>query len=297
MTAPSYHAPRSLDDALEILGSLGDEATVVAGGQDVVPLMNQGRLAPRHIMDISHLTELRGIAGEATLGGERRTFVHGPIILGALTTYTDVARHPGLGARLPLLTDALRQMGGGPQVRHRGTVGGAVCAAQPVYDLPVCLLALDAVFILAGREGVRRIPASSFFLDAGRTARRPAELLTAIEIPPAPAGGTSAYVKLKFSEGGYTIAGAASVLVRDPDGVCREARLALAAVSRVPQRIPSAESAVVGGRIGAQSLATLGVRVEEAIADPIDDVMAPAPYRRAMAGVMARRAVAQAAAR
>jgi CO/xanthine dehydrogenase FAD-binding subunit len=283
--APTYRAPRSLEEAIAVLGALGPEATVVAGGQDVVPLMNQGRLAPRHIVDISRLGELRGI-----IDGETVT-------LGALTTYADLARHVALGAALPLLIDALRQMGGGLQVRNRGTVGGAVCAALPAYDLPACLLALEAVFVLAGEDGVRRVPASAFFLDAGRTARRAAELLTAIEFPPLPGGARYAYVKLKFSEGGYTIAGAACVLVMAGDGACREARLAVSGVSRVPRRQPAAEASLRDLHVRDAGLDAMAARVEEAVTDPIEDVMATGAYRRAMAGVMARRAVVRAVGR
>ena len=283
MTAPTYRVPRSLSDALMVLHDLGAAATVLAGGQDIVPLMNQGRLVPSHLVDISRLIELHGITE------------NGVITIGALTTHADLARHGIIRTRLPLLVDAVRQMGGGLQVRNRGTIGGALCAANPAYDLPACLLALDAVLILAGAAAMRRVPASAFFLGAGRTARRAGELLTAIEVPPPPAGATAAYVKLKFMEGGYTIAGAACVLVMAADGTCREARLAVSGVSGAPQRVPAAEAALAGIRVTGDALSAFAAQVEGAITDPIEDVMAPGDYRREMAGVVARRAAARAA--
>jgi len=285
VTAPVYHAPRSLAEALAVLQEFRGAGTVLAGGQDIVPLMNQGRLAPTHLVDIARLEELRNITEDAGL------------TIGALATHADLVRHGTIRSHLPLLVDAVRQMGGGLQVRNRGTIGGSLCAANPAYDLPACLLVLDAVLVLAGAAGVRRVSSSAFFLGAGRTVRRDDELLTAIEIPALPTGAGSAYVKLKFMEGGYTIAGAACVLVASANGTCREARLAVSGVSAVPRRISAAEAVLAGHRVTSETLAAVSAQIAGTITDPIEDVMAPADYRREMAGVMAARAVAEAAAR
>lgn len=280
----TYLAPRSLDEALAALRDLDPAATVLAGGQDVVPLMNRGRLVPAHLVDISRLDTLAAITDT------------GVITIGPLVTHDRLMREPVIGERFPLLVETVGQIGGGVQVRNRGTIGGAVCAANPAYDLPASLVALEAVFVLASSHGPRRISASDFVTGAGRTARRSDELLIGIEVPP-PADSSSAYVKLKFMEGGYTIAGAACLLALDGDRICTQARLVLSGVTETPIRVPEVERALVGIRITRAALERVAAGTPAAIVHPISDVMAPADYRRAMAGVVAARAVAQAAMR
>ncbi len=280
-----YLSARSLNEALTMLHERSPAATIIAGGQDIVPLMNQGRLAPSSLLDVSRLTELAAISDDHVL------------TIGALATHTAIERNPLIHRRAPLLSEVVAQIGGGIQVRNRGTIGGAVAAANPAYDLPARLVALDAVCVLSSVQETRRIPAAVFFTGAGRTARRPDELLVAIEVsPPRPRTGF-AYAKLKFTDGCYTIAGAACVLTMTADGVCQTASVVLSGVTEAPFALPTVASRLIGTRITDETMVVAAVLASTAVKAPITDVMADGDYRRAMAGVIAAQAVARAAAR
>jgi carbon-monoxide dehydrogenase medium subunit len=185
-------------------------------------------------------------------------------------------------------------IGGGIQVRNRGTIGGAACAANPVYDYAPCLVAAGAEFLVVSTMGPRRIPADEFFRDAYTTALRPGELLVEIVLPAFGPQTGAAYQKLTFSDGCYNIASAACLAQVDAAGVYRLVRLAVGGTTPVPIRLLQAEAALAGARPSAEAFAEAGVLAEEAVIDPISDVMADGAYRRAMAGVMVRRALASA---
>ena len=281
--ALTYHKPGSTEEALRILHSLGAEAKILAGGQDIVPLMNQGKLAPRSIVDLKELTGLLGVWTR-----------NGSMVVGALTTHRGIERSEHILARCGLLADAAGQIGGGVQVRNRGTIGGAICAGNPAYDFAPCLVALGAEFQLLSVNGERRVAAADFFVDAHTTALRPNELLAEIIIPIANSAASFAYQKLKFSDGCYCIASAACVLELNPDGSCGLVRLVLGGVSPTPIRLSQVETLVAGSQISEELLAKVTAAAQQSVGNPINDVQADGEYRRAMAGVMARRALARA---
>ena len=281
--ALTYYKPGSIEETLRILDNSGAEARILAGGQDIVPVMNQGQLAPCSLVDVKELTGMRGVRTQ-----------NGSMVIGALTTHRNIERSDLVLARCGLLADAAGQIGGGVQVRNRGTIGGAVCAGNPAYDFAPCLVALSAELQLLSVSGERRIPAADFFLDAHRTALRPNELLSEITIPIANSGASFAYEKLKFSDGCYCIASAACAVELNTDGSCRLVRLALGGVSATPIRLSQVEALVAGSQISDELLAGVTAAAQESVSDPINDVHADGEYRRAMAGVMARRALARA---
>lgn len=275
----------TLQESLEVLDTIGANATVLAGGQDVMPLMNQGRLIPHHIVDISHLPGLDSIDNTD------------PVTIGALVTHTRLAHHPIIREHLPLLAEAAWQIGGGPQVRNRGTIGGALCAANPVYDLPPCLAALDARVILRTVTEERRVATSAFVRRAGETTLAPGELVIAIEIPTPPLHSGWAYEKLKFTEGGYTIVGAACLVVLTQDGTCLQARIVLGGVCEFPFRLLGVEEFVLGHRFTDKVLGEVSLLTASQIAEPRSDVMADGDYRKAVAGVVVARGLQRAVGR
>lgn len=190
------------------------------------------------------------------------------------------------------------QIGGGIQVRNRGTIGGAVCSGNPMYDFAPCLVALDAEVRLLNVSGERRMPAVEFFRDAFVTAARPDELLADIKIPLDRAAADTvtghAYEKLKFTDGCYCVAGAACVAQLSADGALTSVRLSLGGVEPVPMRLTHIETRIAGARPTERLLDEVAAAAREGVAHPIDDVMADGEYRRAMAGVVARRALSRA---
>lgn len=281
--APAYHAPGSLDEALWLLHRLAPDATVLAGGQDIVPLMNQDRLHPQNLIDLKALSRLSAVqAGEPAVN------------VGALTTHRVIERSALLRARCGLLSEAAGQIGGGIQVRNRGTIGGALCSGNPAYDFGPCLVALDAEVRLQSALGERQLRAGEFFINAFATAARPDELLVQVQIPVNGANAGYAYEKLKFTDGCYCIASAACVARLGADGTFTSVRLALGGVEAVPVRLSRVEALLAGARLTDRLLDEIAALARQAVTRPIEDVMADGEYRRAMAGVVARRALARA---
>jgi CO/xanthine dehydrogenase FAD-binding subunit len=280
-TATSYHDPGSLDEALEALADLGAEATVVAGGQDVVRDMNRGERSPPNIIDISGLSSLHGIDDDGDA-----------VSIRPLVTHTELAQSDVIAEGAPLLADAKGTIGGGQQVHNLGTVGGAVCAAQPVYDYPSCLVALEATLHARSDDGEREIPAREFFEDAAATALDDHELLTGVSVPKV-AGGTN-YEKLKYTEGCYNIASAAAVVAVN-GGQVVDARLALGGIEAVPRRLDEAEERATGETFTDDLAAKVGEMASEAVEAPLSDVHADGNYRRDMASVVTKRAMIDAA--
>jgi carbon-monoxide dehydrogenase medium subunit/2-furoyl-CoA dehydrogenase FAD binding subunit len=279
----NYYRPETIDEALRLLNEMGPEAKVLAGGQDVLPLMNQGKLAPMNIVDLKRLKSLSGISTD-----------NGRIVIGALTTHRSIEKSAAVQTGCGLLAEAASQIGGGLQVRNRGTIGGALCSGNPVYDFAPCLRALDAELRLLSIDGERRLDCSDFFQEAHKTALRPNELLMEVIVPVSGRNAGFSYKKLKFSDGCYSIASAACVLELSSGGSCDRIRLALGGVSAIPQRVGKLEAELAGSGLSDSALSLATKAAEQAVSDPITDVHADGEYRRAMAGVMARRALAAA---
>jgi carbon-monoxide dehydrogenase medium subunit len=197
-----------------------------------------------------------------------------------------------VAAGAPLLVDAEATIGGGQQVSNLGTFGGAVCAGQPVYDYPPCLVALDATLHARSSGGTREIPAREFFQGATETALREDELLTGASVPTV--DGSTSYEKLKYTEGCYNVASAAA-LVDLEDGRVVDARLALGGVEPVPRRLDEAEERATGEPPTEALAATVGEMASAAVEDPITDVHARGSYREDVAAVVAKRAMTDAA--
>lgn len=276
-TGTQYHAPADLDEALAMLADLEDP-TVLAGGQDLVRSMNLGDVHPSHVVDVSGLDGLDGIAAD-----------DGGIEIGALVTHEGLADSARVADGCPLLVAAKETIGGGQQIHNRGTIGGAVCSAEPVYDYPPCLLALDGTLVAESDDGSREIPAAEFFQGAGETALRPAELLTRIVVPELDGAGT-AYEKLKYTEGCYNVASAAAAVTLD-GGALADVRLALGGIEPRPRRLSDAESRAAGERFDSDLATAVAEAASAAVESPRKDIHADGEYRRSMAGVMARRAL------
>ncbi|MGQ0570896.1 MAG: FAD binding domain-containing protein, partial [Armatimonadota bacterium] len=270
----TYHRPAGLEDALSLLHRLGPDARVLAGGQDIVPLMNQGRVRPSALIDLKALSSIDRI--------QRR---NGSIIVGAWTTHRSLERSEQIRCECGLLAEAASQIGGGVQVRNRGTIGGAVCSGNPVYDYAPCLVAMDAEFRIMSLTGERIVMAREFFRDAHVTALRPDELLLGIVVPAFDPSIAFAYEKLTFTEGCYNIASAAAIVELGPDGAYTRLRLAIGGVAPVPLRLREVETMLSTAQPTDDLLADAAALTEQHVSDPMTDVLADGEYRRAMAGV------------
>ncbi len=276
----SYLRPTHLDEALAALAAI--PRTLLAGGTDIYPA-RVGRFTDDDVLDVTGLPDLREI-----------TVSDGVCRIPALATWTDVLRHD-----LPPSFDGLKAAAravGGVQIQNRGTICGNVCNASPAADGLPNLMALDARVELTSASGRREVPVGEFVVGNRRTARRSDELVTAILVPMTPAEARSTFLKLGARA--YlviAIAMVAAVVELDADGRITAARLVVGACSEVPRRLPAAEARLIG-HVPSRDLGHKIVRADLATLTPIDDVRAPAAYRRDAALVLVRRAVAELAA-
>lgn len=278
----AYDRATSIDEALDLLVSHGTDAKLIAGGQSLLPLMKLRLARPDRLIDIGRIESLRGM----------RELPDGRLAIGSLTTYAQLLADSRVTG-LALLADALPRIGD-VQVRNRGTIGGAIAHPDPAADVPALLLALDAeVVARSSSRGERVIPITEFFEGAFTTALQPDELLTEIRLP-APSGSYgSAYRMLEQPASGFAIAGIAAVIGQTgstEEGRFDDVRVAVTGVGDVPYRATAVEQALRGTTLGSTAIESAVASVCEGI-DVQGDIHADAPYRTAMAGVMARRAL------
>ena len=166
-----YIAPTSLEEALSALAEHGDDAKVIAGGQSLLPVLRMRLNAPEVVIDLGKIEALRGVRDDADA-----------IVIGAMTTHADVLTNELVRDNAFVITKAVEQLAD-PQVRHRGTFGGALAHADPAGDLGAPALALDAQFVIAGTGGERTVEAADFFEDLFTTAIGDDEILKEVRIP------------------------------------------------------------------------------------------------------------------
>ncbi len=278
-----YHAPRSVGEAISLLGSLGPDAKLLAGGHSLLPMMKLRFAAPSALIDLNKIAELRGVCEDGAT-----------VVIGAMTVENELIANPILQAKVPLLAEAARQIAD-PQVRNRGTIGGDIAHGDPGNDHPAISIALDATLVLQGPGGTRSVAADQFFLGTYMTAMAENEILTQIRVPAfAPKTGY-AYEKLKRKTGDWATA-AAAVVIRLDGGVVSHIRIGLTNVAPTALRATAAEAALLGQRLSETTIAA-ATAAAMAICDPAEDLRGDREYKTAMAGQMLRRALARAAAR
>ena len=283
MIAASFDYKRagSVAEAIGLLEQHGDDAKILAGGHSLIPMMKLRLAAPAVLIDIAGIPKLDTIA----VDGDRVT-------IGALTKHAALAASDALRKSAPALWDAANDLGD-PQVRNRGTIGGASAHGDPSADYPAVLQALDATFTLAGKSAERSVSASEFFQGMFATALGAHELVTAIAFDAAP---LSAYVKYHHPASHYAVVGAAVALTMN-GGKIGSARVAITGVGDAAFRSGTVEKALVGvdpKDADAVKAACAGAATG---AQARADTFASAAYRTAMADVFVARAVAKAATR
>ena len=275
-----YYAPTSVEEALQLLGSSGD-VKVLAGGHSLIPVLKLRLAAPEVIVDLGRIDSLRGIREEDDT-----------LVIGAMTPHDDVARSSVVAAHALLLSKAVQTVAD-PQVRHRGTFGGALAHADPAGDLLAPALALDASFVIVGPSGSRTVPAADFFRGLFTTAIGEGEILTEVRVPKHHGWGAH-YEKFSRVAQQWAIVGVA-VTVRVDGGAIAQARVALTNMGSVPIRATATEQALVGVAVNAAEIAAAVANIADGTQPP-SDLNGDGDYRRHLASVLARRAVLAAAA-
>ncbi len=276
-----YAAPTTVHEALALLAQHGDDAKVLAGGQSLLPVLRMRLNAPEVVVDLGKIEALRGIQEDGDA-----------LVIGAMTTHTTVGTDPMVSEHAALLTKAIHHLAD-PQVRHRGTFGGALVHADPAGDLGASARALSAEFVIAGQDGTRTVSAEEFFVDLFETAVQEGELLTHVRIPKHTGWGAHYEKFVRVAHQWPIVAVAATVRVQD--GVIAEARVGLTNMGSIPLRASTVEQALTGQPATDQAVRAAVQSVTEGT-NPPSDLNGDADYRRHLAGVLTRRAVLAAAA-
>jgi len=261
---------------------LGHDAgsKVIAGGTDLLVQFRAGFLQPTAFVDIKRIPETVEIAVD-----ERG------LRLGAAASAASICEHEDVTTLWPGLIDAVRLIGS-TQIQGRGTVGGNLCNASPAADTTCALMVNRAECVVAGPQGERSVEVERFCLGPGRTILQRGELLVGLRITRPPARTADAYLRLiPRSEMDIAVAGAAVRVTLDREGTCTAARVAIAAVAPTALLVPEAAQALIGSRLDDEALAR-AAGAASACARPIDDKRGTAAYRRAVVGVLVRRAAA-----
>ncbi len=276
-----YHRPDDIAVAISLLQTHGDDARVIAGGHSLIPMMKLRMTDLTHLVDLQDIDELRGIeVGSQTA------------VIGAMVTQHELLTHAGLRRAIPLVHEAVLQIAD-PQVRYVGTLGGNVANGDPGNDMPGLMQCLGATYELAGSDGSRQVAAREFYEAAYFTARADDEILTRIHIP-VPAPGTGwAYEKQKRKIGDYATA-ASGVLIRMDGGICAEASIAMTNLADTPIWAEAAAAALVGTDLN-DSACKAAVAAAIGAIDPVTDNRGPVEFKKYVAGVVLRRAIARAA--
>jgi carbon-monoxide dehydrogenase medium subunit len=263
-----YYRAGSVEEAVAMLATHGDEAKLLAGGHSLIPLMKLRLATPRVVVDVGWLAELSYVRDE----GDQ-------LAVGALTRHRDLEVSELARNRVPLLAYVAGQVGD-PQVRHRGTIGGSMAHGDPASDLPAAVLALGGTLVAQGQGGRREIPADQFFTGFLETILSPDEVLVEIRVPKAPGGWS--FQKFNRRALDWAIVGVAAVAGASP-------RVALVNMARTPRRAAAVESALAGGASVAEAAGLAAEGMEAS-----SDINASSEYRRHLARVLVRRALEEA---
>ncbi len=276
--------PGSVEECVRALADRGAGTKLVAGGTDLLPQLKNHLLKPAFVVDLSGVKALRGVTAEGR--GLR---------LGAAVTARELETDTRLGGSYRAIAES-GALVGSLQVRNLATLGGNVCNAAPSADMVPPLMALDATAVIAGPRGERRVPLRDFFTGVHRTVLEPNELLVALSVPDPGTGSGGCYLRhTPRRELDIAVVGVASQMTI-ADGVCRKARIALAAVAPTPVHATAAERHLEGQRLTPERIEQAAVLAVEA-AKPISDQRGSAEFRRHLVRVLTRRTLTTALAR
>ena len=271
-----YDVAESLDHAIELLGTGGGDAKLLAGGHSLIPAMKLRIARPEKVVDIGRLSDLAYVRDGGT-----------HVAIGALTRHAAVAADPLLAEHCPIVSFTAGQIGD-PQVRHRGTLGGTLSHGDPASDMPAVMLALGAELVAQGKGGERVILATDFFTGVFETALAPDEVLVEARVPKLGASTGWAYLKVNRRAQDWATVGVAALVHRD-NGSVAGASVGLVNMGGTPLRAKAVEDALASGSSAADAAALVAEGAE-----PPSDQAGSSEYRAHLAQVIARRALEQA---
>lgn len=279
----SYHRAASLQEAVQLLQSLGEEARVIAGGQSLIPLMKMRMARPAALIDINFIPGLDSIQKS-----------NGELRFGALARHAEIEDSP-VASAMAILHDCAAGIAD-VQVRNQGTIGGSLAEADPSGDWGTALLALDTTVVCLGAGGERTVPLEAFLTDAYTTVLAHDEIVTGVRVKLPPKGSGGAHLAFKRSAPVYPTASASVELTLEDHNVCKDARVVLGCVGLTAIRAKEAEAALRAKTLDDKNIRA-AVDAARAAADPQSDMRGSADYKRVLVGTLVRRAIGIAARR
>jgi carbon-monoxide dehydrogenase medium subunit len=275
-----YVRANTLDEALTLLAQ-NEDAKILAGGHSLIPAMKLRLAMPPLLVDIGRIKDLSYIREE-----------DGQIRIGAMTTHYQIESSDLLKNICPLLPECAGHIGD-VQVRNKGTIGGSVAHSDPAGDWPAAVIALNAELVVVSKNGERIIKADDFFVDLMTTALEPGEILREIRINKSSSRTGQAYVKMHHPASGFAVVGVAANLSLDGNGGCENASIGITGVSSKAYRATVVESALTGNALDEQKIANAAAHAADGV-DINGDLFASEDYRRHLAQVFTKRAIAAA---
>jgi carbon-monoxide dehydrogenase medium subunit len=280
-----YENPSTLDQAVKLLGSLGEKARPLCGGTDILIQMRAGVRRQEHLVDVKSIPELRQLKFDPKTG----------LRLGAAVPCIEIYESPLMHKHYPGLTEAAHLIGS-LQIQSRASIGGNLCNGSPAADTTPALIALGAIAMIAGAKGVRSVPVETFVVSPGRTVLQPGELLVELMMPAPKPHSSDSYLRLiPRNEMDIAVVGVGTSITLEGDK-CIAARIALGAVGPTPIFAAKAGEALIGKKLDEATIARAAQLAIDATR-PIDDMRGTAEYRRHITGVLTRRTIAIAAER
>ncbi|MYW95539.1 xanthine dehydrogenase family protein subunit M [Amycolatopsis rubida] len=276
-----YERATSAADAIRLLERLGGEARIIAGGHSLLPMMKLRLANPEYLVDIN---DLHGELGYVRRVGQQ-------VRIGAMTRHRELLESDELHEHFPIFRDAERVIAD-PPVRNRGTLGGALCQADPAEDLLSVCTTLNASCVIRDSRGDRVVPMEQFYRGPYETAVGQAEMLIEVRLPIRP-GGSNAYAKVDLRSGAWAVTAAGAALWLDRHGRIADARVGLAAVGPSTTGIPEISAALRGSEPDAGAFDIAG-RIAAESCQPVTDSRGSAAYKRHLAAELTRRTLATA---
>ncbi|RWR11954.1 xanthine dehydrogenase family protein subunit M [Siminovitchia fortis] len=273
-----YVRADSIEQAIQLLQESDGEGKLIAGGHSLLPLMKFRLTEPGTLIDISRISELKGVHKD----GDR-------VVVGAMTTHREAATDPVIKEHIPILAEAARQVGD-IQIRNRGTVGGNIAHADPAADLPAAAIVLDAELTIQGEEGEETMSLDSFIIGPLITMMPENSIVTSISFAIPPSHTKSAYLKYFHPASGYPVVGVAAVAGTDSNGKIDYVRVGITGAGDMVFRAEAVEEALMG-QVPSESVidSAAGLAVENA--DMGSDLFALEEYREQLCKIYTARAL------
>ena len=274
-----YHSPKTVQEALGLMGTHGDDAKLVAGGHSLIPMMKLRLAQPKHLIDLRNVPGLSGVKEDG-----------GNLVIGAMTTWYQLESNATVKAKCPVIGETASIVGD-PAVRNLGTIGGSLAHADPAADMPATALACNFEIVCEGSKGRRTVKADDWFQGIMATALKDDEILVEIRVPVLAAGTRAAYLKFAHPASRFAVVGVAAAITTDGSGVCSKASIGITGAGSKAVRAKGVEAALVGKNLsGAGAIEAAAQKAAEGV-DVQADLQGSVEYKAHLCRVFAKRAI------